>query len=519
MKKIFALFLALIIINGVGVVMANENITLTYGDFYNVKDCLIVSQKVSSEGEGLGDTAVIEYQADSGRIKAVGLGSAVCKSLGKEYTVTVEKAPIALVMVNGQSNAAGDSSDYKLSPCAKGKYEGKFFVTNSMNSSADIINTTFENARLTAIDGGRSPKASGVWLNWSAAEACALGAKLSDLWNMKVWVVNCAICAQIIERFNPTEANHDSYTRSVYYMKYARKAIEDDKHYILDESKLGYFWLQGESNGFDRKNTENTMDQYMDAFMNMHNGFKQDLGIKYCGIWLVRGGVYSNNNKDFSMSGPRLAQIYMSNSNEDNYKDIYLILNTDIFKKDDSTKKYFEEKYSNEADFKEEFGYDMPKTSLEVKPSLHYAQKGYNELGNEAAVNINKIFKGDTKIKEAVLYDFDGNEIDKTAGLIFDLNKNQSEKYTVPMPKSIDFNAGQMLTLEAEDPSVISVDNEYFVCRAEKQGMTRLYVKCGNDIVASYKVMVLNKQPITIKGFKDFTQPVDLPFKGFINSR
>ena len=79
-----------------------------------------------------------------------------------------------------------------------------------------------------------------------------------------------------------------SYTGTVNYINKVRSLIAEDGHYEIDETKTGMFWLQGESNGIGNYCTPSTMEEYREMFMNMYSGFADEIGINYCGIWLVR---------------------------------------------------------------------------------------------------------------------------------------------------------------------------------------------------------------------------------------
>jgi len=414
---------------------------------------------------------------------------------GKETTVTVNKADIALVMIAGQSNAAGDSSDYTMAPKAVGEYEGKFFITNTNGASIPTSSVTFEKAEYCAEHGGRMEEtsASSAYDKWSAAAASALARKLVDLWDMKIWVVNAAVCASKIESWVSGGVNN---TRFIEYAKAAKSEISADGHYVLDANKFGYLWLQGCSNGIGQTNM--SMADYITSFSDMHNKFKAETDVKYAGIWQVRAGVYNDNRaEDYYMSGPRLAQYYMGNTTK--YPDVHLLLDTDIWRYDADVKAYFENKYGSNTAFTERFGYDMPTTLSEIKPNLHHNQKGYNELGDEGAVNLAKILGSTTTPQTAEIRDY--------TGIAFEGNitiKNGEELVAVPVLTNVNYNPSLGIELKSENESVVSVNNETYKIKGVGEGTTKINICCGETTLGTYNVTVEGAELVSVDLGGDF---------------
>ncbi len=461
--------------------VVSETLTYKYSKQVSFSGAEILSEYVVDEQ----DTDVVELK--NGVLSVVGIGRAVIKVGDEKKLIITEKTPIALVIISGQSNAAGDSSDNTRTIKALGQYKNRFLITNSMNTTLMTRKVNIEDAIYTAENGGKSQFASGSWLTWSAAEASSLGARLSDEWDMPVWVLNTGICARVVNSFDPEYSNPAAYTATIDYATRIKAIIEGSNHYILDTDKTGLFWLQGCSDGIDTGAEEETLESYRQAFMNMYNGWKREIGIKYAGIWLVRSGVHSNGPIDFVMSGPRLAQIQMGNSNASEYEDIYLIMNTDIFRTDAETRAHFESKYQDAAEFQALYGYSMPTTANEVKPGLHYDQAGYNELGDEAGVNINRIMNGDTEVTDAVLLNYDGNEATSFEALV---GATCNSGRAVPMPKNINFNASAGLTVKIADETIATYDEESLCIIGVKEGATTATLYIGDTAVDSYPVTV-----------------------------
>ncbi len=471
---------------------------LKYEKTAAVTSCEIIKELVSDEGISLGDTSVLSLSGDT--LKGKGLGRAIIKTGGTLKAIKVEKAPIALVLISGQSNAAGDYSDYTLAPKAVGSYEDKYMITNSMNCTLSDAHVTYEDAVYTAENGGRSQYASeGLFdsnrpeLTWesrklSAGPASALGARLSDEWDMKVWVVNTGICAQVMDSFDPENAGHSAYTKTVKYINKVKSLIEENGHFILDESKTGLFWLQGESDGIGTK-SENTMEEYTRMFTNMYNGFVSEFGLKYAGIWLVRSGLNSNGDIDFYMSGPRLSQYYLGNSDKEEHKNIYLIVDTDIWRTNEGVKSYFDTKYKDSAAFEVKYGYPLPQTIGKIKPDIHHRQEGYNELGDEAGENIQSILYGhpNEPVGEGHLNDYYGNE---AMSFNLELGGDNKANVAVPIVDSMNFNASAGLYVRVEDDKIATYDNDTFMFTPLKEGTTKAKLYYKTKLLKTYDVFV-----------------------------
>ncbi len=462
----------------------------------------IKTNYVTADGKRLGDTSAVT--ASNGKVKATGLGRALILSGGKYILIKTTPSPLMLVLISGQSNAAGDTSNYLEAPSATGDYEGRYYITNALNCDRELDKITFADAAFAAKNGGRPDIGEddyswkrGGYLN-SAAAASQLGARLSDEFDMPVWVVNTGICGQVIDQFDPTKSK-TAYIKTVSYMERVRELIESNGHFIIDEEKTGMFWLQGESDGIGTT-SEDSMADYKNMFMNMYHGLETQCGINYCGIWLVRAGVNSNVPKDFEMSGPRLAQVYMGNSSAEEYKNIYLVLNTDIWRTDAGVKAYFETRHPDAEAFKAYYGYDRPTTLSEIKPGLHHSQKGYNELGDVAGCVIKKILSGEKEtVTDVYLADFYGNDAES-------ISVNAGETAVlVPMVTKPYCNANLNLTVKITDESKAKYDPEAFTVKGISEGTTEAVLYYGTERLTSCTVTV-NASAITDEVLRDRTK-------------
>ena len=464
-----------------------EIITLPYNRRYDIASVEILYQGVSADGKKLSDRSVISVGTDF--ITASGLGRAIVKSGDKKYLIKTEKAKMAIVLVTGQSNSAGAESNYEEAPSAEGRYKGRYLVTNSMDWSLSVGSMSIENAVYTAEHGGKPENPLGSWSQfpWGAGAANQLGARLSDEWDMTVWVVNAGRSGYRIDYFDPTYSDPHGYTSIINYMNKAYTLAEENGHYIVDKEKTGMFWIQGCSNGAFSGHHSKSMEEYRTMFMNMYEGLKKDIGINYCGIWLVRAGKSTNSDEDFYMSGPRMAQIFMGNSSAEKYKDIYLVLNTDIWRFDEGVKNHYINRYSDKVKFEEYYGYSFPETLDAIKPGIHYSQKGYNEMGDIAGEVMSKIMSNNSgNVTSARLYDYYGNPVTAEG---FKMRANE-EEIAIPVVENVYYNAGFDLTVKCDNEAVANFDNESFKLKGIKKGETTVKVYYGTDVIAEYPVKI-----------------------------
>ncbi len=469
-----------------------KTITLPYGQSTSLHDLEVLFNAFSIDGIRLGDDNVIEYTENS--LKAVGIGRAIVRSDDQLYLVKVVKAPMALVLISGQSNSAGASSDYRLAPSAVGKYKNRYMITNCRDCTLPVEDITWEEAVYCAENGGRRR------MNYvSTGAASQLGACLSDEWDMPVWVVNTGVGGQIIEAFDPKGSNPVTYNATVNYVNKVKSVIAEEGHYEIDEDKMGLFWIQGCSDGINMGVHTNTMEEYTEMFTNMYEGWKEEIGIRYAGIWMVRAGTYQNNDAvAFYMSGPRLSQFYMTNSSDEKYKDVYLIFNTDVWRTDESVDSYFTEKYSDPEVFRSYYGYELPNKWQEIKPDIHYNQKGYNELGDVAGDVIADILSDNIEqVESAELFSYEGTSIPVDEGISLRVDE---DAVAVPVVTNVLYNASYNVTVTSNDESVAVYDNDTYTLHGISMGNTVLEIRRADTLLATYPVSVSGLEEIQVEG-------------------
>ena len=385
--------------------------------------------------DGTLDRSVVKYDGVAKKLIATGIGTAKVVIGDKLHEVTVEPAPISLFLMIGQSNMAGADGNKNQSVITEaGQVYSTFGVQGAswansygLNGLQTLSTTTAPNFVASALAGdGSHINRNGTTTNLSVYPLDALSeggigkpgidSGFAYEWTKntkeKVWLVNAAEGGTSITTWVPSGSN---YKQAVALFQAAQATLADEiaaGHYTL--SYMGYLWCQGCA---DRVQTA---DWYVENFTTMHEQLKQDLSYDFGGttgrrtlesanMILVRAcgtdGANSQNDtkvkeyhtyKDLEMTGVRVAQYYMANSNASAYQDIHMVSNLgdsfvywDDAKTQCNVKQIFEARYPNGLDYTTHVGVlTMPEDELDVHHTIHYSQLGYNEVGREAARNL-----------------------------------------------------------------------------------------------------------------------------------
>ena len=382
--------------------------------------------------EGTLDSAVVTLKDNT--LIATGIGTAFVSIDSIKYEITVEAAPISLILLAGQSNMRGSEGDPNQSIVCP---DGMVYSTYGDDRGADNTMMTKDNAAQfvpSALTGQYST------INTVGTTNCLSGYPVNALtedgqgkigpdsgfayeWvkqtGEKVWVVNAAHGGTSINLW--WQKTGKEYKEALALFTAAQETLSKEiaaGHYTL--SHMGYYWCQGCSDaGF-------TAEQYVTKYLAMHENFKADLGFdhdlnadtpertfEFGGIIPVRAGnatsicyregvyeytttaKYHESFKDLRMTGPRVAQYWMGNNPE--LSDIWLVCNIgeDWVTMPDGTNgvsAYFNAHYENgTVDYKpqvaQKASWYKPTTPAAVHDSIHYNQIGYNEVGRESVRN------------------------------------------------------------------------------------------------------------------------------------
>lgn len=413
---------------------AKNTMTLKYDDRHTfnkeVKEIKTISVKSYNVKTDEEDTEVLKVAADDRtQVIATGCGKALVElEDGRSIKVKVKKAKISLLLLIGQSNMEGSPNKTGNLYDYQNEYivnkQGKVYSTygpSTVNHS--LTNGCFKTAapKLTmwntdeyvpdSLTDNSSEKEWRRTNNLTDAQMATgktgVDGALAKEWvkktDEKVWIVNAAHSGSSINTWLPgNERTNNNFWQAVTLYKTCEQLLNKEieaGHYKL--SHKGYFWLQGETDD------EMGAKKYLKNFMKMHNGLKEEIGsgrgnkyanvnkdIEFAGILMVRAHKRATDSSDLYMTGPRKAQYYMCNSSKDEFKDIYLASHiAEEWVTDDGVDEYFKSKYQTEEKFleanktKKQY-IKMPTQVIDVHPSVHYSQLGYNEIGKDAAANI-----------------------------------------------------------------------------------------------------------------------------------
>lgn len=414
---------------------AVSSFTMKYDDYFSdfeytdveiLKKGKPVSFKVGYEvSDGTPDDAVVSVE--KGVLHATGVGKARVKLDGKAYDVTVEKADISMFLLIGQSNMYGTDGKAEQSVANK---DGTVYSTSGQSSRLSVKNAaefvpsalSGDGALVTA-EGEKTRCLSDNPVNRLTESGDgktgmdgALAYKWHEMTGDKVWLVNAAHGGTVVSSWRK---DAKQYNEAVKIFRYAQQVMRKEilaGHYTLRD--YGCFWLQGCS---DRPNTA---EYYIENFLSMYNGLKKELlfdidgdgtsevlnffdiiiprfgrgdSVGYRrGIYTKPGGKnFYQSFKDLEMNGPRVAQYWLVNN--PSYGDINLVCNIGdswVTSPDgsDGVKEYFAQRYPGgklnypvqQAQKKDWYYPDSPS---DVHKTIHYSQRGYNELGFESAEN------------------------------------------------------------------------------------------------------------------------------------
>ncbi|MCD8353670.1 MAG: sialate O-acetylesterase [Clostridiales bacterium] len=410
---------------------SSTKISLEYDDRYtfSYKVTSIVSLSITSKrtGSSKADTAVVKVDSsNSKKIIACGCGTAVVTlSNGKIYAVEVSAAPISLLLIIGQSNAEGRvSSTSNLSTYKKQwipSEEGQVYSTyapsdttmykqigwysstganglTTSNESAFIPSSLTDNTaakdykwtnNLTTVGNGKSGIDSALAYEWN------------KLTGEKVWVINAAHHGSSITSWQPgSSKSNNNFWQAVDLYVAAEELLSKEiaaGHYTL--SHKGIFWLQGE------QDKSMSASKYLSYFTTMNSALRTQLNgsgisgmkkaIAFTGIIMVRAAASKPaSTSDFALTGPRLAQYYMTTSSSSSYSTIYLASQAaEQWTTNANVKSYFVNKYGTQAAYRaanpnKSGTISMPTKISQVHSTIHYTQLAYNELGMDAADNI-----------------------------------------------------------------------------------------------------------------------------------
>ncbi|MCD7837774.1 MAG: hypothetical protein LUG65_02535 [Clostridiales bacterium] len=414
---------------------SSEKISLEYDDRYTFSSKVveedIVSLTITSKrtGSTKSDTAVVKVDdSNSKKIIACGCGTAIVTlANGKTYGIKVSAAPISLLLIIGQSNAEGRPSSTSTSSLATYKKqwipseEGQVYSTYAPSDTSmykyigwysstgkNGLTTSNESAFIPSSLTNNSASTDYKWTNnlttvgnGKSGIDSALAYEWNQLTGEKVWIINAAHHGSSITSWQPgSSKSNNNFWQAVDLYVAAENLLSKEiaaGHYTL--SHKGIFWLQGE------QDKSMSASKYLSYFTKMNTALRTQLNgsgisgmkkaIEFTGIIMVRAAASKPaTTSDFALTGPRLAQYYMTTSSASAYSTIYLASQaSESWTTDANVKSYFVNKYGTQAAYRaanpnKSGTISMPTKISQVHSTIHYTQLAYNEIGMDAADNI-----------------------------------------------------------------------------------------------------------------------------------
>jgi uncharacterized repeat protein (TIGR02543 family) len=307
------------------------------------------------------------------------------------YRVTVTKARLSVFLIDGQSNAYGNSGSHDTAAIVPASGNGYLWKDGELTDLRAAVKAKEK----------ESPDASvGFWP--------ALAAEWYALTGEKPVIINVAHNGRPIQEWPGYAAS------AVQTLNACLDSIDENKYTIVNG---GYFWLHGESNSNpDTSNSQMvyaTAPEYAEVFESVHNSYISAFSSRgisaFGGILAVRSwNNYAGKNERSEYCGPRAAQQYLANR----YGDLFMAsVLSDSWRFSDSssfTYKAKSGKYSAGTG-----------TISSLFADLHYAQTAYNMLGLDAADGIWSGWLSGSGAADFTLYGYDGVTAIEEGAVIF----------------------------------------------------------------------------------------------------
>lgn len=230
----------------------------------------VSEQNISStavDGSGVDPAVVI---LEDGKLIAVGIGTAVVTVDGKAYNLTVEAAPISLVIITGHSIGAGQCGNGAQSVlCADGTAYSTHYASFVPDMAQGVgLGYTAKN-RPEGIDAFTAAGSGTI------GEGAAIAKGWHDLTGEKIWVINAAKGGSCL---NEWVRYSDNYAKAYNLFRYAQTVLASEiqaGHYRLKDMAMIYH----SAANFGYKGVTYTHEAGQKWYDSMWNGFKEDLAM------------------------------------------------------------------------------------------------------------------------------------------------------------------------------------------------------------------------------------------------
>ena len=399
--------------------------------------------------------------------------------------VTVNKAKVNLILIDGESNAKGTSGQLDgISPITPDSGKGYIYLNGSLTDMKTYVEKTIA-ATTNSASIGFYP---------------ALAAEWYALTGEKTVVINKGYDSAPIHFW----AEKGYTNNAVADIRSAISAINNSGNFEIVSA--GYYWLQGESNMILEANTNGQQNcevytapaDYSRAYLDIHNAYINALetsGVNaFAGILTVRSRDCTNAlNAVSEYAGARAAQQYLAN----NYSDIYMAsVLTDSWEQS-SSKAYT---YTSESGKKVSVA---AVSELFADDSIHYSQNGYNVMGMDAADGIYTAVNGATVTdftlvgENSVTKYNEGTQINAAVNMRRTDTQNAFETNAaqlVAIPNRRGYSAGMTVTVKNSAGKVIDgiIENNGYIPDVTKITETLMLTVTVNGVSKSYSLVYRN---------------------------
>ncbi|MBR0352990.1 MAG: InlB B-repeat-containing protein [Oscillospiraceae bacterium] len=310
---------------------------------------------------------------------------------GTVYHITVDKAAVAVFVIDGQSNAWGAAGRHDKAPITPDVGCGYFWINGGMMDANEYVKAMEK----------MMPRASvGSWP--------ALAAEWYALTGEKAVVMNIAQNGAPIQHW--TSGYYETGVRLI------EECIDSIDTEMFTIAGGGYFWFQGESNSDIYESTNQmrytTPEEYITEFTEVHNAYISAFasrGIKaFAGIFTIRTwGNLLGISKLNDYCGPRAAQQYLANSR------------SDIFIASSSAEEW-DKSQRKAVSFTSLTGREVKVSTISaLYNGVHYNQSGYDIMGLEAADSLYSGWFSGNQADDFVLYGQNGRTVYEEGSTIY----------------------------------------------------------------------------------------------------
>ena len=367
-----------------------------------IKTVSVTSKTVA----GAADTAVLTC-AD-GKLYATAVGTADMTVDGVTCRVTVEPAPISLMMITGHSVGAGEKGDPAQSVVCR---EGMAYSSYEGNTARCLTTSAItENTGLGAFAASRPAEIDALTLGSGVTGAPGgIAAKWNELTGEKIWMLNAAKGGSML----------GNWTADGALYQHAVELFRNAEQILAKEIQAGHYTLSHMAiinNCCANGDQYWEPDVYYNAITALWNGFKTDLAYDMdgdgntetveafgmCPIWTVEVPasalkMFNGKKVCFTLTGTAdYPEIFLANPQTRNWVTDEGIV--DFFTAD-------KVKYTTHS------GTPLtpPATTAQVyADKVHFLQVAYNAAGMDIGENLYRHFYGEPTTAQLALYGMDG---------------------------------------------------------------------------------------------------------------